>query len=121
MANKKNSEGYEDIKVRDVTGMAQGQGGLLSTAIRTGLCETGQLSRNPNAEMALAVRRNTQGRANSKCKGTDVQMSSKNGQPWPQGARTTLSVEGGRMPVRKSEEGAGETGGAFCPQCKGLS
>lgn len=94
--------------------------GLLLTAIRTGLCETGQLSKNPNAEMALAVRRHTPGSANSKCKGPDVQMSSKNGQPWPLGARTRPNADGSPMPVRKSEEGAGETRGALCPQGQGL-
>lgn len=62
-----------------------------------------------------ALRINTQGRANYQCKGPEVRMNLKNGEPGALGAQTRLNGEGSVMPVSKSGEGSREAGRAFRP------
>lgn len=61
------------------------------------------------------MRINIQGRVNYKCKGPEVRMNLKNGEPGPLGAPTRLNGEGNVMPVSKSGEGSREAGRAFRP------
>lgn len=52
---------------------------------------------------------------NYQCKGPEVPMNLKNGEPGALGAQTRLNGEGSVMPVSKSGEGSREAGRAFRP------